>query len=268
MKKSLPDRYSLDTDIEHYAALSGRLLAARRQSRSAAKWLNYTAAASSVMAMSASVDATVIYSGLQNISMPGGAANNFAVDINGDLVNDFSFYLFSTNASGGYTYAAVNGGPNNNGVAFNGAGLFAANLDFGDIVGGGGQIFVENGNQNMILRSVNSAGVNPLGKWGATSTGIVGGKINVGGNSFFTWIRIALTEGNGAAPKPPADITVIDWAWEDSGAAIIAGVTSGNPPPPSPPTTTSPVPLPGSLGLLAMGVAGLAAFRKRRTNTA
>lgn len=45
---------------------------------------------------------------------PGGNANTFAIDLNNDLANDFSFSIFSTNTSGGYTYAAVNGGPRKN----------------------------------------------------------------------------------------------------------------------------------------------------------
>ena len=264
MKKTAPEQPSLDTDIEHYATLSAELLCKKRPHCPTSKWLGYTAAASSAMAMSASVDATVIYSGLQNISLPGGNANTFAIDLNNDLLDDFIFSIFSTNTSGGYTYAAVNGGNNDNGIALNGKGLFVDKLGFGDIVGSGGQLIIENGNQDIKLRSVDSGGVNPLADWGATSTGFMGAKLKVGNDSYFAWIRIALTEGNGAAPKPPDDIIVLDWAYEDSGAAIIAGVTSGNPPPPSPPVTTSPVPLPGSLGLLAMGITGLAAFRKRR----
>jgi len=264
MKKTPPEQPSLDTDIEHYATLSAELLGKKQPHCPASKWLSYTAAASSAMAMSASVDASIIYSGMQNISLPGGNANSFGVDINGDAIDDFIFSIFSTNVSGGYTYAAVNGGPNDNGIALNGKGLFADKLGFGDIVGSGGQLFIENGHQDLKLRSVDSYGVNALADWGATSTGMLGVKLNVASDSYFAWIRIALTEGNGSAPKPPADIIVLDWAWEDSGASIIAGVTSGNPPPPSPPVTTSPVPLPGSLGLLAMGITGLAAFRKRR----
>lgn len=264
MKKTSPKQQSLDTDIERYSALSAGLLVNKQAPRPTAKQLSYTAAASSVMAMSASVDAAVIYSGLQNISMPGGNVNTFAIDLNNDAADDFIFSIFSSNTSGGYTYAAVNGGPNDNGIALNGQGLFVDKLGFGDIVGSGGQLFIENGNQDIKLRSVNSGGVNALADWGATSTGFMGAKLNVGNDSYFAWVRIALTEGNGSAPKPPDDIIVLDWAYEDSGAAIIAGVTTGNPPPPSPPVTTSPVPLPGSLGLLAMGITGLAAFRKRR----
>ena len=267
MKKPPLDQQSLDAAIEHYALQSTRLLAAKRLPQPAGKTLGYTAAAVSAVAMSASIDAAVIYSGLQNISMPGGNANSFGVDINGDVIDDLIFSIFSTNVSGGYTYAAVNGAPNDNGIALNGKGLFADKLGFGDIVGAGGQRFIENGHQDLKLRSVDSYGVNPLAEWGATSTGMLGVKLNVGSDSYFAWIRIALAEGNGAAPKPPADIIVLDWAWDDSGASIIAGVTSGNPPPPSPPVTTSPVPLPGSLGLLAMGIGGLAAFRKRHKTT-
>lgn len=260
------DMSALEREIARYVSQS-RGVDAQAVARCVNR-LGQTAALSSAIAMSAAADAAVIYSGLQNISLPGGNAHSFAIDINGDAIDDFIFSIFSTNTSGGYTYAAVNGGNNDNGVLFNGVPFFADRLGFGDIIGAGDQLFIEDGNKDVILRSINSYGVNPVGEWGATSTGFLGVKLNLGNDSYFAWIRVALAEGNGAAPRPPDDIIVLDWAYEDTGAAIIAGITSGNPPPPSPPVTTSPVPLPGSLSLLAMGVAGLAAFRKRRTETA
>jgi hypothetical protein len=65
-------------------------------------------------------------------------------------------------------------------------------------------------------------------------------------NDRFGWIRIT----GGSASGFPA--TVVDWAYEDSGAGIQTGAGV--------------VPEPNSLalGCLAAGAAGLAAWRKRK----
>ena len=73
------------------------------------------------------------------------------------------------------------------------------------------------------------------------------------GNPVFGWVRINKTIIN----TPPVGttgntgITVVDWAYEDSGAGIIAGATG---------TAT---PEPSSLALLASGVVGLAVRRNK-----
>jgi PEP-CTERM motif len=66
-------------------------------------------------------------------------------------------------------------------------------------------------------------------------------------NARFGWIRIT----GGSTLGFPA--TIVDWAYEDSGAGILTGATA--------------VPEPSSmaLGCLAAGAAGLAAWRKRKT---
>jgi hypothetical protein len=65
-------------------------------------------------------------------------------------------------------------------------------------------------------------------------------------NERFGWVRIT----GGASSGIPA--TIVDWAYEDSGAGILTGATV--------------VPEPSSLalGCLAAGAAGLAAWRKRK----
>jgi hypothetical protein len=65
-------------------------------------------------------------------------------------------------------------------------------------------------------------------------------------NARFGWIRIT------GGPTLGLPATIVDWAYEDSGAGILTGATA--------------VPEPSSiaLGCLAMGAAGLAAWRKRK----
>ena len=246
---------SLSGDIEQYSSMVTSNNAGH-QEEGFSRWLNYTAVAGSVLAMSSTVDAAVIYSGIQNLTLPNGQNPQIDIDMNGDLINDFAFYTFFSNTDS-YGYAAVKAGTN--GVAINGQGLFADKLSTGDIIDSR-LAFLQNGKE-ALFRSVSTDGgvyANPRAEWGATSTGIMAAKLNVNSDSYFAWIRVALSEhGNGY----PDDITVIDWAYENTGAGLIAGSALDlSPPPPD----VSAVPLPGSLGLLASGVAGLATFRKRR----
>jgi hypothetical protein len=70
------------------------------------------------------------------------------------------------------------------------------------------------------------------------------------GQEDFGWIRVSGTS--------PSNKTVIDFAFENTGAPIAAGATPG----PAPGAVPEPSTL--SLGLLALGAAGLAALRRRR----
>lgn|ERR1035437_716822 len=70
--------------------------------------------------------------------------------------------------------------------------------------------------------------------------------LDASNNKLFGWIRI-----NGG-PTQGFPATIVDWAYEDSGAGILTGATA--------------VPEPSSmaLGCLAAGAAGLAAWRRRK----
>jgi MYXO-CTERM domain-containing protein len=81
----------------------------------------------------------------------------------------------------------------------------------------------------------------------------VGFKFDGGRGTQYGWARIIM----GRFPSRP--FTVVDYAWGDPGESIVAGQTS------SVKSESDTVPQSGSLGLLALGGAGLLAWRKRRT---
>jgi hypothetical protein len=66
------------------------------------------------------------------------------------------------------------------------------------------------------------------------------------GPTYYGWIRVKIDRVN-------STYLVKDWAYDDSGAAILAGNTG-----------QGFVPEPGTLGLLAAGSAGVLAMRRRR----
>jgi hypothetical protein len=99
------------------------------------------------------------------------------------------------------------------------------------------------------------------------ATGIVGIQL---GSGNYGWIRLQLDDlglnqpfstllgGNplGDGQNYPDRITIIDWAYEDSGRPIHVADTS------------SPVPEPSPLALLAVGAVDIGAFRRRKAKQA
>ena len=73
---------------------------------------------------------------------------------------------------------------------------------------------------------------------------------NISSGPYFGWMRLTLTANTAGA-------VIHDWAWENSGAPIAAGDTSGAP---------AAVPEPGRAMLLVIGVGGAAMVSRRRRN--
>lgn len=103
-----------------------------------------------------------------------------------------------------------------------------------------------------------------FGPWANAGNGFLGIKFQIGGVDHFGWAQFNVTANGDWGPSygdTVANVSarLIDFAFEAcAGQAISAGATTGG-------ATCSPVaaPLPPSLGLLALGAAGLALWRKR-----
>ncbi len=103
-----------------------------------------------------------------------------------------------------------------------------------------------------------SGGVNkyPNAQWnGGATNGYVGFKFVTGGQTDYGWIRMNVSAYD---PASQFQSTVVEFAYEDSGAAILTGATGVVPEP------TSAI----ALGLLALGAAGIRPMRNGRNAVA
>ncbi|HEY2712022.1 MAG TPA: hypothetical protein VGI60_05860 [Chthoniobacterales bacterium] len=88
-------------------------------------------------------------------------------------------------------------------------------------------------------------------RWLGKGTDFVGFRFNNGSGNQYGWARVHMD-----GPSTNFSFTVVDYAWADLGEPIRAGRTSSS--------ILAAEPKEGSMGLLALGAAGLALWRNRR----
>jgi hypothetical protein len=267
----------LEKKLDQYAvAAKGRIT----EGRSLAEIAGYAAAAGASLGLAGTADAAIIYSGVLNQSvMISPAAASTATNLsfpmdgagNGFLAN-VSFAL-NTTAFTSFASSMVNGnaGVQANGVAaFLGANPNAADkLAAGAVISAGGTFSALFGG-NQRYQTVTSSGLGPnfFGNISNPFTNgvsaFVGIKLGTGATASYGWIRLILEDladnPVGALGADGANyfdkVTIVDWAYDDTGAAITAGATA--------PALNAP----DSLALLALGAAGMGAFRRRKVDSA
>jgi hypothetical protein len=216
-------------------------------------------AAAAAVGASTRADGAIIYSGTQNFAVPANNVGGVYIDFDAGTVslsgsagadaNLFDFVTATTNGNYNLRYLGAYG-PNHaaNGALTNGSQM-ALRLSAGQLIGAAGPF------ENLAalayqFRTLASAPLGPIyGQWNTTGTSFLGFRfVDANGQTDFGWIRISFNAGNFTGNGSAA--TIVDWGWDNSGAAIMAGA----------------VPEPSSLGLafLAGGAAGLMAWRRSR----
>jgi len=201
------------------------------------RWASYAAAgAATALAGSQSAEAAIHYSGLLHVKFPPhrDRTKTFQLDQPGD------FLSFVHSAFGGNEFAVygiVSAAVWAHEIS---SGNYAWKLSFGQAISDGGFLFSYGNRGNMAYG------------WHDPGTGYVGFRFNNGAGIQYEWARVTMSG------EPDNAFIVRGYAYADPGEPIRAGQRSSD----------EQAPNQSSLGWLALGAAGLLAWRKSRSLTA
>ena len=224
------------------------------------RWAAYaTAGAATALVSANSAEATIHYSGIigEFFGSDHAKSARFQLDQPGDSFRLRHSLNFSGTASyGGTAYFGIRGRA---GDAF--AGRYnpcpsahvvsVSNLNRGQLISR--RPFLAR-NSGLLAANGGYCSYGSIGQFDSPGIGFIGFKFNNGSGDQYGWVRIRMEA------RFPIDhaFWLIDYAYADPGEPIRAGQTASN----------EMVPEEGSLGWLALGAAGLLAWRKRRSKTA
>jgi hypothetical protein len=188
------------------------------------------AVAAGAAAAGAAANASIVYSGVQDVSISQFSALNLNLD--GDAYGDVTLknYVFG---GGNYMGAAVNFYPGKL-VSFSSGYSYVSSLAAGFVIDASsvGPSF---------FGSMAYGASNPSAQFNNASNAYLGLSFASGANLYYGWVRVSLNQASGS-------FIVHDWAYDNSGAGIAAGA----------------IPAPGALGLFAAGASGLGLLRGRK----
>ena len=252
----------LDKDLDQYSATARTVLGLKRPPRRLGEVALYTAAAGSALALAPCAEASIIYSGVQNTTVHrvSNGTSSQSVDLDGNGIADLALQLKSHNgATAQFDSARLERVGQTLSVldvpAFALQKFAASTANIGapksasfKYVSFGSARF----HQQRSSGNVTSARQFNLGP-GASVTGFAGfrfqSKSNTSVNPNYGWLQLKLDVG---ADGRTDDLTLMDYAYQTvPGEAIHVG-------------TTRTVPEPAGLGLMALGVVGIEALRRRR----
>ena len=142
------------------------------------------------------------------------------------------------------------------GAAVRGVGASVSRLLPGDLISAG-----QFGGGYVLASSLRQSGQG--GQFQAPGPAAVGFKFNTGAGEQYGWVRVRM------GGFPGNTFGVVDYAVGDPGEVVKAGQKRSHTPTPTPTPTSTPRHSPAdleSLGGLALGAAGLLAWRRRRAN--
>jgi MYXO-CTERM domain-containing protein len=210
------------------------------------RWAPYAAAgAATALAGSNCAEADIHYSGIVNVHFPPLKHRLIAFPL--DQTGDSLVFEHTAGTFGCYeALFSINGIVS---AAFRGYFPFVSKLSFGQNISTGEFVTASHGIM-ALLHTCYTYGT----PWEDAGTGYVGFRFNNGAGIQYGWARVTTTgefEGNG--------FRVVAYAYADPGEPIRAGQRS---------SSDEQAPDEGSLGWLALGAAGLLAWRKSRSRSA
>ena len=215
------------------------------------------ASAASAFTGTNSAEATIHYSGLigEFFGSCDDKSARFQLDQPGDSIQLRHSLAFGCTASyGGYAYFSIHGRAGN---AF--AGFYnpcpsanvasVSRLNRGQLISR--RPFLARRSGVLAAFNMYCSSTGSVGQFDSGGVGFIGFKFNNGSGDQYGWVRIKMLTRH----PIDHDFQLMDYAYADPGEPIRAGQKSSN----------EMVPEEGSLGGLALGAAGLLAWRKRRT---
>ena len=225
------DGKKLEFDLADYSnsartTLARKAQAKRRKIRQIC--VGFGAATSTALLGGTGLEAGIIYSGPQDITLaPGVSSSSTArIDLDGNHLPDFEFYFYNSgNVFGSSSRWAYGLAPGNRIATTGSSG--ARNFNSNDLIGTPGSLLGSAAESASLFRF----------------SGFMGVQLD---NGNFGWIQVK----SGSEPK---SLTIVGWAYEDSGQHLTAGAV---------PEPTSAMLM--GLGLMAMGAAGVRELRRRK----
>jgi len=223
------------------------------------RWLAYaTAGAATALSVTPSAGAEIHYSGVIDAKFrwPIDQVKHFPLNDSARLIflNGYGYFYHGTayypaGAFFGIRGAAVSNHVRGHRAAFT---FYVSQLGSGEPVSQGQ--FVGRENRPLVVLGTDYG----RGDWGSDTqpVGFVGFRFDNGSGMQYGWARLKVFRPQDGGVY--YGFSMLDYAWGDPGDTILAGQTS------SAGDTVDTVTESGSLGLLALGGAGLLAWRKRR----
>src|ERR1043166_1997375 len=231
-----------------------------RRSKSASigktRWAAYAAAsAATALGGSDSLEAAIHYSGHINAIFPPDEfkIENFQLDQQGDLIRFIHKSFFSGIA--GFNISSANCPPNYC-AGWRGHSFSVSKLNFGQNISAGTFTRI------YVSYSGLMAGAFGTGQWTDRGVGFVGFKFQGSAGIQYGWARVKMAgidRNNG--------LQLIDYAFAEAGGPIFDGQRSSAERASDQNSTDEDAPDEGSLGGLALGAAGIMAWRKSRSLT-
>ena len=218
---------------------------------SKSRWGAYAAAgAATALAGAATVEGAVHYSGPVNFAFNADTgsltSHRFPLEPGASL----SFAFGRANVNSGAAFFDIEGNDGSfRGISSHGF-RYVSNLDRQQPLSSGN--FVAGGQAVAGFMAIRQGA--PNSQWLPRGIGFVGFRFDVGNGTQYGWARVAMNAA------PDNTFTLLDYAWADPGQRLRAGQKKSRQL-----ATSGSLPRQGSLGLLAVGAAGLVAWRKRRS---